>query len=280
MNWYKAAYEEDKDVKGENAEAVRQKAKKHICWYLSQPTPEAMVDAYSNNDIDSKPVELDLLESWFYGMFKEKGEMISSVNAILRMAACPGRAGWTYDTGGPYWRGIKINRKEIANYKFNGNLKRFINEEDKPWMAGMAPLWVESSMRVYTSEIKVQSWSKNKEMAQQFSLSGGDRLRGNTFSVIMEANIPRNETFISASLSNRLNTQFSEEDETIRTSNSPLQVKMYFLLQELADNHFDITSGIGSMTSREKVNNFAVSVFGNDTGSRLMSNPDFMKEFI
>ena len=277
MNWYKTAYEEDKDVKGDNAEAVQQKAEKHICWYLSQPTPEAMVDAYFKpQGVDSKPRDLFALWEWFSGV-----NMGGSMSYILGMARCRGRAPWTYDTGGPSWRGTKMLKEEVLKYKFKDNLRRFLSEKELAIkdIRDMDPVWIEINEGVYTSKAEIQSWSKNMKMAKSFAINGSNK--SITFSVIMEAELPKNQTFLNGELSNRLNVDNSYEHEVIRVSKEPLQVKMYVPLSELFENYFGTNVyNVVSKKNIEDIRNFAVSVFGNETGSRLMSNPDFMKGLI
>lgn len=293
--------------------------KKDACWFLSRPTPDEFVKVYHHGlDRDAwdretmrrksgvagqiwaatnrmrialesggapiyiKPDEIMWLRAWFGGSwsFTDSSVMDSRVNAILKLAACPSRAPWTYDTtGNTLWRGVRRKREEVLKYRFTPKLRRFADPTGK-----LSSLWVEVDGGKYLSRLGVQSWSSSLVAGYNYATSKGfargeQKDVASTFGVLLEAKIPKEQTFLSAEIGKKLGN-WGGEDETIRVSNSPLPVTMYLNINRLADHYLKVPEGAGKMRDHAEARRFAVSVFGADVGAKVMANPEFLKELL
>jgi len=242
-----------------------------ICELLSQPNEKEFVEwvnGVRNSGKYYKPLSKLLkytraVLEYFDTAGDEKGD---ADDIIVEMSKCPNRANWTYSFDNKkVWRGLRKSTAYLQkNFRFTGQV---VEIQGRKYLVCAGN---------YKSSYPAQSWAYGFRVADNFTNMGmGDEY--DTVAIILEYNIKRQETFLMPEVIRQV-SDHPNEQEVLRVSNAPIQVRGYVNLPSIWGELINAQLGNASTSDLKNFQQRLAKIAGEDAVKKMTTQPAW-KEF-
>ena len=252
-------------------EAAESETEPTICELLSQPNEKEFVNwvnGVRNSGKYYKPLSKLLkytraVAEYFNTAGDEKGD---ADDIIVEMSKCSNRANWTYSFDNKkVWRGLRKSTAYLQkNFRFTGEVVEIQNRKYLVCVGN------------YKSSYPAQSWAYGFGVADNFTNMGmGDAY--DTVAIILEYNIKRQETFLMSDVVRQV-SDHPDEQEVLRVSNAPIQVRGYVNLPSIWGELINTQLGNASTSDLKNFQQRLAKIAGEDAVKKMTTQPVW-KEF-